>query len=176
ACLRGALWQSSLELLSLSANPDELTFGCAALALAAQGGPSATAQAQAIALYREACDRGVLSHWSTSHAGVVDLHRLPVEVAKLAVCTVLLDTLTGVGPTGSSAGAGDLKIVVGRGNHSEGGLAKVGPAVVEFLRDELGLPVRQAPHGAGALHIPGALLVPFEGLRSWMNDRRNDCE
>merc|ERR1712232_1426411 len=70
---------------------------------------------------------------------LVDLHGLPVEVAKIAVQVALEDLLIRPPKRHASAqpGTGDLIIVTGRGSHSPGGVALVRPAVLAYLRDDL---------------------------------------
>merc|ERR1711924_46980 len=77
----------------------------------------------------------------------VDLHRLPIDVAKTAVCTALLQAVLGPLPrTG-------IRLIAGRGNHSEGGVGVVRPAVVQFLRSELGIKAEVDVGNAGAVWV-----------------------
>ncbi|CAE8590307.1 unnamed protein product, partial [Polarella glacialis] len=93
---------------------------------------------------------------------LVDLHGLPVEVAKVAVQVALEDMMLGPAPgMGSgSSDIGDLIIVTGVGKHSPGGIAMIRPAVIAFLRDELRLAVLETRRDG-----PGRLRVPAEELR-----------
>ena len=96
-------------------------------------------------------------------SALVDLHGLPVEVAKVAVQVALEDILLGGGPGAARRGAavgadiGDLIIVTGRGKHSPGGVALVRPAIIEFLREQLQLKTKSVS--------PGRLKVPARELR-----------
>ena len=93
---------------------------------------------------------------------LIDLHGLPVEVAKIAVQVAIEDLITGPGPGGGGPQGelGDLIIVTGVGKHSVGGVALVRPAVIEFLRDQLRLTVLETRRDG-----PGRLRVPAEELR-----------
>merc|ERR1712137_551639 len=90
ACTHGALWEPALQLLSdlvtSKGSPDELTYISALLVLALS---EPDQRYQALAIFRESVECGVLKHSSRTHAGAIDLHRPPVEVAKLAVLDVL---------------------------------------------------------------------------------------
>lgn len=94
---------------------------------------------------------------------IIDLHGLPVEVAKIAVQVALEDLILGGGPGSSRGGIHklrDLIIITGVGNHSPGKIALVKPAVIAFLRDQLRLKVLQTRRDG-----PGRLRVPASELR-----------
>merc|ERR1712039_1120350 len=99
----------------------------------------------------------------------IDLHGLPVEVAKIAVQVALEDMLLGMGgPRKKSKGrrpTGDLIIVTGVGRHSPGGIAMVRPAVIDFLRNQLRLVVVETRRdGPGRLRVPAAELRRLCGV------------
>merc|ERR1711920_51673 len=99
----------------------------------------------------------------------IDLHGLPVEVAKIAVQVALEDLLLGAGgPRGkalSQKPLGDLIIVTGVGRHSPGGIAMVRPAIIEFLRDQLRIAVLETRRdGPGRLRVPAAELRRLRGV------------
>eukprot|EP00439_Symbiodinium_sp_Y106_P087143 s78_g40.t1 len=106
-----------------------------------------------------------------SGAALIDLHGLPVEVAKIAVQVALEDLLLGP-PTGKAPAKdgikelGDFIIVTGVGNNSPGGIAVVRPAVIALLREELQIRVLETRTDG-----PGRLRVPASELRSWVGKR-----
>lgn len=163
ACVRGALWELALDFLAEAALPDEVSYSTAVAALAAAGAPLGLA----IAVYREACDRGAVSHWKPGEPGTMDLHRYSLEMARLAVKAVILDLWSGGFAGGGRLGPGkDLLIVVGRGNHS-GGQPLLEPALLEMLRKELQLGV--AASRPGLLRVPSAVLWPRRVLQCQAN-------
>lgn len=99
---------------------------------------------------------------------IIDLHGLPVEVAKIAVQVALEDLLLGGGPGSKGrapAQVRDLIIVTGIGKHSRGGVALVRPAVIEFLREHLQIAVLETrTDGPGRLRIPAAELRRLRGV------------
>ncbi|CAE7531917.1 PPR10 [Symbiodinium natans] len=161
ACLSGSLWEFAVHLLEQLEEPDEFAFTGATLAVVAATVGGAR-RSQALALYREACDSAVACHLHSVEAGVIDLHDLRVEQAKLAVEATLLERLTNA-CLGRERLA-DLVIVVGLGNRSTGGQPVVGPAVVELLREELQIPVSPLPKS------PGRLVVKAAALEQWLNE------
>ncbi|OLQ04938.1 Pentatricopeptide repeat-containing protein, chloroplastic [Symbiodinium microadriaticum] len=101
-----------------------------------------------------------------SGAALIDLHGLPVEVAKIAVQVALEDLLLGP-PTGKSPAKelGDFIIVTGVGNNSPGGIAVVRPAVIALLREELQIRVLETrTDGPGRLRVPASELRKLRGV------------
>merc|ERR1711920_700035 len=99
----------------------------------------------------------------------IDLHGLPVEVAKIAVQVALEDLVLGAGgPRARGRNQqplGDLIIVTGVGRHSPGGIALVRPAVISFIRDDLRLVVLETRRdGPGRLRIPASELRRLRGV------------
>ena len=148
ACVRGVQWETSLHLLSKVAGPDEITYSGVLLALTYA---PTIRLSQAVALYVEAREKGVLS-LQHPEAGTIDLHYYPSEVATLAVFSSLLGLLT---DACHGRPVHDLTIVVGAGHHSGMAGAKVGPAVAQLLC-ELGIPM-QRPR-TGRLRVPATAL------------------
>lgn len=111
------------------------------------------------------------SYWPMKNGdALVDLHGLPVEVAKIAVQVALQDLILGTGPPlhdfpGRKRGdLGDLIIVTGRGKGSPGGIALIRPAVISFLNEELRLEVRVLRQDfPGRLRVPAAELHKLRG-------------
>ncbi|CAL1169649.1 unnamed protein product [Cladocopium goreaui] len=100
---------------------------------------------EALALYRDAEDQGLASaEWLNTGRfpeADLDLHCFPVEMAKLAVLSSLLDAALGV----KRQGAGGLLLVTGAGGH--GGGPVLGPVLRAWLQ-EMGLPVEDGDwHG-----------------------------
>ncbi|CAE7528258.1 unnamed protein product [Symbiodinium sp. CCMP2592] len=101
-----------------------------------------------------------------SGAALIDLHGLPVEVAKIAVQVALEDLLLGP-PTGKAPAKelGDFIIVTGVGNNSPGGIAVVRPAVIALLREELQIRVLETrTDGPGRLRVPASELRKLRGV------------
>ncbi|CAE7944343.1 unnamed protein product [Symbiodinium necroappetens] len=101
-----------------------------------------------------------------SGAALIDLHGLPVEVAKIAVQVALEDLLLGP-PTGKSPAKelSDFIIVTGVGNNSPGGIAVVRPAVIALLREELQIRVLETrTDGPGRLRVPASELRKLRGV------------
>jgi len=107
-----------------------------------------------------------------SGKAIIDLHGLPVEVAKIAVQVALEDLL--LHPISSSQTpvmpqcrrtkeTGGLIIVTGRGKHSLGGVPLIKPAVYMYLREHLGINVVELPI-RGRLFIPASELRRFSGV------------
>ncbi|CAE7241579.1 unnamed protein product [Symbiodinium sp. CCMP2592] len=161
ACLCGALWESAVHLLQQSEEPDEFAFSAATLAVLAAASVDHVQRSQALALYREACERGAACHLHSFEAGVIDLHGLLAEQAKLAVEASLLEML--VNACLGKQILADLVIVVGVGHHSAGGQPVVGPAVLKLL-SELRMPVAPSPTS------PGRLVVKAADIRRWLDD------
>eukprot|EP00434_Breviolum_minutum_P000164 symbB.v1.2.000139.t1/scaffold16.1/size461936/13 len=104
---------------------------------------------EALAFYRDAEDQG---HATAEYlesgrfpTADLDLHCFPVELAKLAVLTEILDAAGG-GPRRSPG----LLLVTGRGSHQ--GQAVLGPLLREWLEDDLGLPVEELLGGVTITH------------------------
>ncbi|CAE7572083.1 Caltractin, partial [Symbiodinium necroappetens] len=70
--------------------PDEFAFSAATLAVLAAS-MDAVQRSKALALYREACERGAACHLHSFEAGVIDLHGLLAEQAKLAASSRVQD-------------------------------------------------------------------------------------
>eukprot|EP00435_Cladocopium_sp_Y103_P018780 s3043_g4.t1 len=95
----------------------------------------------------------------------IDLHGLPVEVAKVAVQVALEDLVLGAPGSPAAPDVGDLIIVTGVGNNSPGRVALVRPAVISFLRDELSIRVlEQRRDGPGRLRVPSSELRKLRGV------------
>lgn len=156
ACVRGALWERALHLVALADRPDHVTFTAAAEVLAASQRP----REELLALYRGAMDKAAISHWHPKEHGVLDLHGFNVELAEAAVLSELLNHL--LRPTPSSFGR-HLVVVVGRGNNSAGGVARIGPALMEMLNVEFS---KNDLVGEAKWISPGRILVPLAGRRS----------
>lgn len=110
---------------------------------------------EALALHRHAELPRCAPPRRPSEPGLLDLRELPVEVAKLAVRVALQDAASHAKPA-------DLLIVTGRGHHSEGlgRRALLRPAVLQLLREELGL----APDAVAVAGNPGRLRVPAAAI------------
>lgn len=98
---------------------------------------------------------------------IVDLHGLPMEVARIAVQVALEDLLLKpvVPPRGGGKhSGGDLIIVTGRGKNSPGGIPVVRPAIISLLRDEFRIAVMASKWEVGRLRIPAAELWRLRGV------------
>jgi len=155
ACEAGLQWTRALSFLGdiyrASIEPDQGAYVAVLLALI---GVSEEAAAQRI--YLEAVTRGI---WTPKRrTGELDLHRLPVEVAKIAVRNELLQQLSVHRTEDAKA---NITLITGRGNNNEEGEALVREALLEMLQCELHL-----PGSVAQLHPtnPGRILVNLEGL------------
>jgi pentatricopeptide repeat protein len=147
ACDKASAWQPALTLLADMTQhglaPGADMYFVVLLALV-----GCNRLSQALLLYREAVERGAVRPQHRTEPGVLDLHTMPTEVAKLAVRAAVLDALRGksspcVGesqdfPVGEIT-APRLVFVTGRGKHSDDGEALLRPAVLRVLREEFGL-------------------------------------
>eukprot|EP00929_Paragymnodinium_shiwhaense_P100768 TRINITY_DN63341_c0_g1_i1.p1 TRINITY_DN63341_c0_g1~~TRINITY_DN63341_c0_g1_i1.p1 ORF type:complete len:884 (+),score=152.69 TRINITY_DN63341_c0_g1_i1:89-2740(+) len=96
---------------------------------------------------------------------IIDLHGLPVEVAKVAVQVALEDLI--IRPPSwlrPDSPGGDLIIVTGIGRHSAGGIALIKPAVRQFLREDLRLKTVERPREPGRIRVPAAELWTMRGV------------
>jgi len=142
ACEKGGKRDKALELLSemknRNANPDVISYN--ATISACQDGDRPD---EADALFREAQEANLYSRWE---GGLVDFHSYTLSVAKVALRAILRDYP--FAPT-----TGDLQIITGMGNNSEGG-AVLKPKLLGFLNTEfIGLNVWVAEDNAGRLVI-----------------------
>jgi len=98
---------------------------------------------------------------------IIDLHGLPVEVAKIAVQVAIEDLILGGGPGSAKAGPQklrDLIIITGIGNNSPGKIALVRPAIIQFLQEQLRIQVLQTRRdGPGRLRVPASELLRLCG-------------
>eukprot|EP00435_Cladocopium_sp_Y103_P013800 s301_g3.t1 len=122
---------------------------------------------EALALYRDAEDQGLASaEWLNTGRGFpeadLDLHCFPVEMAKLAVLSSLLDAALGV----KRQGAGGLLLVTGAGGHRGTGPV-LGP-VLRLWLEEMGLPVEDGDwHGTrGRLWLSEDAIQELTGTHS----------
>ena len=111
-------------------------------------------------MYRESLDCGLRSHWEGSK---LDLHDMSVAVAETAVAVVLEDVRSGQCtclPLGS-----DLVIITGRGNHSDGGIVLLRPAVLEMLDqpEYAALEAAIAPDNDGRVRVAATRLAEWSG-------------
>ncbi|CAE7285845.1 KCR1 [Symbiodinium natans] len=107
ACERAAAWQAAVAVLEDMGQHgqrwDTEVYTQGSLALAAAG-----RVAEALALYREILDAGSFPLWREHEAHTIDLHRLPSQLARLAVTASMLDGLDRMLPDD------DLVIITGR--------------------------------------------------------------
>eukprot|EP00408_Alexandrium_pacificum_P040778 CAMPEP_0171255392 /NCGR_PEP_ID=MMETSP0790-20130122/52747_1 /TAXON_ID=2925 /ORGANISM="Alexandrium catenella, Strain OF101" /LENGTH=246 /DNA_ID=CAMNT_0011723351 /DNA_START=3 /DNA_END=740 /DNA_ORIENTATION=+ len=111
---------------------------------------------EAAEVFRRAFKAGVVTMWISP--GILELHDMPLQVARLAVSTALEDIREGRYPADRG-----LLILVGRGLRSEGGEAVLRPAIEAMLREEFGLPSHPDAEG-GALRIRAKTLCRHLGL------------
>ena len=135
ACAKGAQWERALELFEemqrRGLQPDVITWN-AAISSCQQSG----SLDQAIDLFLEAQSIGIYSLWL--NPATIDLHDLPLSVARAAVASVLADVSlqprnrqyfdTSISTT--------LTIITGRGNRSENNEAVLRPGILAMLRSE----------------------------------------
>lgn len=111
---------------------------------------------EALTVYREAHEAGIVNAWDASELGVLDLHRLgccSADVAMLAVCEAVLQLSHDGRPTS------DLVIITGRGSRSRDASPVLLPAVKALLIEELKLDASEVPRN------PGRLLVTAASMR-----------
>jgi len=94
----------------------------------------------AAALYREAIALGAFKPWLFNYT-ILDLHGMNSDVGKVAVYDALLNIqkLPADDPVMEKVARFGLKILVGRGLHSDGGKQVLAPAVLAIIRDIFGL-------------------------------------
>jgi len=110
--------------------------------------------AEALALYREALQGGLLWPWHAREAGVMDFHSFSREVAEVATYDVLLRRLLHADDCRE-----DLVVVTGRGEvRGNLGRSSLQPVLIEALRDELGLDVAVDAENPGRLRVTAASL------------------
>lgn len=123
-------------------------------------GPSLTqvnpAQIEGAArLFREALRDQVFQPWIRRNR-LLDLHGMNVEVAKISIW-VALEEIPSV-PEGDLVFRRGLRIIVGRGLHSDSGEAIIGPRIVDTLVKDLKLDVTQFDPEIGTIRIPGRVI------------------
>ena len=135
ACEKGAQWERALEMFEemqrRGLQPDVITWN-AVISSCQQSG----SLDQAIDLFLEAQIIGIYSLWL--NPATIDLHDLPLSVARAAVASVLADVSlqprnrqyfdTSISTT--------LTIITGRGNRSENNEAVLRPGILAMLRSE----------------------------------------
>ncbi|CAE7901635.1 MRL1 [Symbiodinium microadriaticum] len=136
ACSPAGLWQEALHYFlssgPVAASDDALRRGVIkVLAHAAQ-------TSQAVALYRLLEEEKLYQPWKT--ANLLDLHGMTVEVALMAMFSALLTRAL------EDATRPPLGLIVGRGLHSEEGVAILKPVLQEVL-SELGVPWKEVTDG-----------------------------
>merc|ERR1712107_963668 len=110
---------------------------------------------------RKVVQLGIIKSHQTYGQGVLDLHSMPSEVAKLAVRAAILDSLQGSPGAPGASGASDgpqLVFITGRGKHSIDGEALLRPAVLRVLREEFGLEGRVDLANPGRVSTTGRRL------------------
>merc|ERR1711924_215713 len=141
ACEKGRKWERALDLLenmrARRVEPDLISFKAAIGALSAAG-----LDDDALELYAEALENGAFTHWSARHAGMLDFHNFPSEVAGIALRFALeLSSSRPKGRHRSDDAEGDLIVITGRGVHSEGSEAKLKPRLLQALSAEYDPPL-----------------------------------
>merc|ERR1712228_185864 len=92
---------------------------------------------------------------------LLDLHGLPVEVAKLVTQTTLLRTAASGQRFPHSKDHG-MTLIVGQGWGSDGGLALLRAALLQLLRGDYGLvEVHVDRNNPGRIIVPAAALARF---------------
>eukprot|EP00927_Polykrikos_kofoidii_P026880 TRINITY_DN23860_c0_g1_i1.p1 TRINITY_DN23860_c0_g1~~TRINITY_DN23860_c0_g1_i1.p1 ORF type:complete len:701 (+),score=98.35 TRINITY_DN23860_c0_g1_i1:79-2181(+) len=124
--------------------------------------------AEALSIFWEAVDRGLVNLWLSQEPGVVDLHNHTAASARLALLAVLAHRLSGAKRDAYlhrgdhvSTREGDLIVVVGRGSHSPAEESVLRLQMLALLRDELGL------HAYESRTNPGRIRVPYSSFQSF---------
>eukprot|EP00928_Gymnodinium_smaydae_P043266 TRINITY_DN29029_c0_g1_i1.p1 TRINITY_DN29029_c0_g1~~TRINITY_DN29029_c0_g1_i1.p1 ORF type:complete len:774 (-),score=124.08 TRINITY_DN29029_c0_g1_i1:36-2048(-) len=124
---RARQWEQAIQMLyAMRANftePDAITYQVVILAVVGIGDVAASTRARV--LFDEACALGLLD--GVRPSGELDLHGLPVEVARLAVRVVAERFDTAAGAESND----ELRVITGRGLHSPSGSAAVRRAVLD---------------------------------------------
>eukprot|EP00933_Yihiella_yeosuensis_P052160 TRINITY_DN50174_c0_g1_i1.p1 TRINITY_DN50174_c0_g1~~TRINITY_DN50174_c0_g1_i1.p1 ORF type:complete len:769 (+),score=153.94 TRINITY_DN50174_c0_g1_i1:91-2307(+) len=110
----------------------------------------------ASSLFREAMGEGAFSPWIRENR-LLDLHDMNLEVAKVAVYTAL-QGVPALKPDDLAFKLG-LKIITGRGLHSDGGVMVVGPAVQAMVSQDFELTTTNLNLEQGMFRIPAEELM-----------------
>ena len=110
----------------------------------------------AMQIYTLGVEDGRLSHWHRGEPFSIDLHGFSVPCAACAVRYVLQHELGNYLPA-------DLKIITGRGMHSEGGEGVIMPRIERLLRHELVPPVPYEKQERLECDSSGCRIIANEG-------------
>ena len=172
ACHESGEWRRASSLLQRARERGvKCTQGMYALAIA--GCDAAGRADEALELYALAVGDKVFSHWHQGEAFSLDLHGFSQPTAACAVRYALSHEVGNYLPC-------DLKIITGRGSHSDDGESKLGPRIERLLAHELSPPlpyeVQERLDCEGAeckvIRNDGCLVVPVQDLFQWLVDSR----
>ena len=159
ACEKGGQWERALALLddmpARGLEPDVISFNAAISAC-----EQCDEMAKAKLLYAEALALNFLPRMKN---GEIDLHELSAPVARVAVAWSLDCLARRETPLPDSG----LKIITGKGKHSEGNVAVLKPEMETMLASAefAGLGAIEDARNAGRLEVRG------ENLRAWVAAR-----
>jgi pentatricopeptide repeat protein len=156
SCAKAGAWEKALysfNLLKERAIPlDEYAVNSVLKAL-----ESANGEAEAIAIMQEARRIGLYSTaWASPSQ--VDLHRLSTAVSRAIMRIIFIELESG------ARKIGDLKIITGRGNHSDGGNAILQQDMLNFISTYQGPKITKSRN-------PGAFLLSAGNIRTWLGSR-----
>ena len=121
---------------------------------------AASKRKESLWLYSLVHESGLCSHWHTSETNAVDLHELPLAVAKLSVAYVLEEFRSRRRRPPLDA---PFEIITGRGMRSENSIAVVKPAVITMLAEDryAALATYEVTGNPGRLRIHSAALAAW---------------
>jgi len=123
----------------------------------------------ALQLYALALEDGAFKHWHADEPFSLDLHGFSQPCAAAAVRYVLQHELGNYIPS-------DLKIITGRGSHSEDGVSRLQPRIEQLLSQELEPPLKYDfssrlscdQSGCSWIANDGCLVVEVHDLFKWL--------
>lgn len=169
ACRDGGEWRVGVLLLRRARTRGDLAPMVDLYAHAIGGCEDAGKSEDGVHLYALGVEDGVFSHWHAEEPFSLDLHGFSQPTAAMAVRYVLQRELANYLPS-------DLKIITGRGSHSEDGVSRLLPRIERLLSDELDPPV-PFDHaeklicdatGCKTVRNDGCLVVQVQDLFQWM--------
>ena len=160
ACEKGGQWERAMELFQKMQErrvvPNVITWSAAISACEKSG-----AVQEAIELFLIAQRKGCYDLWNELNTEY-DLHNLSISVAKIAVGSLLEDIRLRPQSRHFHEFSKQLIIVTGRGNNSEGNVALLRPAVIDFLNS-----IYPELESEVDVKNDGRVLISADSLTAW---------